>query len=785
MSQEKEQRFAGFLCDLSQPFTLTPGIYPNTCAVVTTSDHYQMYGVGGLDLSVGNTSVAIKDMYVIGVRPTWETVDGSETGRYVMEVTLSDRRVLWQYGAITGGPYNERTEDGKGIVSGTEKTLKELIQLCLTAMGETVDEIPDSAVTVHDVEWAVDNPAEALQQLLDAGNLLIALRTDGKVDIYEKGKGSEPNIPEGMKEKTSPMTSDPVTPDGVLVTSAPSRVVNEVTIEGWVAVGEEADGEIKPIGSLSYKPSTGWKEVIAWEFDKPEESENFGLTDEQRKLAEKCVGKWFRMPLVGSGETNEKKLPILEQIVMTKDGKRLPPLVEAATFRTDASGRWKNFAKGLVSEGYAIDYRRGIVQFSHPVGQVTTVNECFLHKAGIASWGPVDVLFAYEKREGTEDDFYRYPDDLGTGDSVQVVRNPELVLYQVEGLNQNKDKLDTIAEKQAAAIAGETGPMEVREQRCKGCHDVRLNGKVMRVTWDGNLTTYTVNDSLPTGDATSLQEKEIAARIQVGRSASDGHRRTEAIGTGIGSGKRARSGGGSPSIIQPFSPRQANLWKKTEGDDEGPFKAVRILQDGTEVGEEIEDVYPADADIQDDVRGWIGQDADGKPLFFCSQTATFETFPIEHWVKIQVGTSGSIPDGFIVRKDGDGTEDQMFFGREDEPDAEDPRWQHPISIVGALAFNYVDMIAGGETLSARFSLGYIRQAWDPATITWLNRPIVFEPSASYFQVVFSGDIWLCSFRLGMGFPAPQSCFGLRVRVSHISPDVSSACASVGLTGLFW
>lgn len=766
---QKQQDFAGYLCDLTSPFTLTPGIYPNTCTIRMTSDTIGPMGnmIGDLALTVGSTSVTIKDLVVIGSKRQEEIVNGSPTGRYVIDMTLADRRCRWKYGHLTGGPYNKRAEDGKGIVPGTLMYLGELVAKCLDAMWEknepnqegeeyifSVDDDP----IVPDVEWAFDNPAEALQQLLDAGNLLIALNADATITIHKKGQGAEPtSVPSGDKEYATPAEADSGRPDCVIVTSAPNRCINEVKITGWIPVGEEEDGTVKPVDELTYTPSQGWKTAIAYNFDHPEYGD-FDLTDAQRKLAEKCIGKWYRMPLIGSGEDNEKKLPILEQRVTVKDGKRLPPLVEAKSFR-ETHNLWKNFDKSHVSEGYDIDYRRGIVMFHQVMGQVEETNACHLHKAGIAAWADVDVTFAYELREGNEDDYYHqaFGEELGI---TEIVRVPEMIEYQINGAAQNMEELEQTAYKIAAPRLKTSETIDSLEQRCKGCHRVDLNGIIERVTWDGSLTTYTTNNALPTADATSLWEKEHAARIQVQRQAAEGHRRIEPVGTGLGSGDRARSGtGGGSSLVLTNLPRTADLWKKVDGDDEGPFRAVRILQDGTEIGDPIEGVYPADQDVADDDRGWIGLDADGKVLFFSAKGGTIEYVPNEDWIAVELSAAGGKSLTSRVVQNGSAvTEKRVLIGG---------LTSKPCSIL-------VPRLGGGiytNMTSVTFIPGWITQPWNPQTVTWGTQPAVIESMSSVCDLAFSSDSetddgTISFFSLSgeaAQFSGVSACYGVRVR----------------------
>lgn len=109
-------------------------------------------------------------------------------GTHVWNVTLLDRRWKWSFGEISGR-YNNRVNGT--VLPKNRKTLKELVELCLEAMGET-----DYDLTVVDedeypaVEWDLEVPSLALNDLIGEYGLTISLMADDSVKMVRLGFGA-------------------------------------------------------------------------------------------------------------------------------------------------------------------------------------------------------------------------------------------------------------------------------------------------------------------------------------------------------------------------------------------------------------------------------------------------------------------------------------------------------------------------------------------------------------------------------------------------------------------
>lgn len=202
-------------------------------------------------------------------------------------LAIADRRWVWAETGEISGEYNLES-DGE-IITQTEKTPRQLAELCLQAMGESGYDI--SAVPVDDrpyVNWQVANPAQALSQLVEPYGLAVNLRFDNTVNIVKIGTGA--NLPAGFL--TSEDSAEPaVTPRELRAVAAPNQYAMDFRTE---AVGLDTDGSIKPIDELSYTPSDGW-DSESDQFDFGDVADQF--TPEAAAAAKESVFRWYRITL--------------------------------------------------------------------------------------------------------------------------------------------------------------------------------------------------------------------------------------------------------------------------------------------------------------------------------------------------------------------------------------------------------------------------------------------------------------------------------------------------------
>ena len=172
---------------LSADFTLQPGVAPSSGSCQISFDDipptfflssFRRYD---LHLGDGRSNVRIRKLYVDSAKPN-PGIDG----RGYWEIRLLDRRWQWKY-TYLNGHYNTLQGDGTTVEPSTTKTFRELVLLCLEAMGESGYELPDwtdaEIPAPTNVRWDFSNAAEELQKLCDRAKVLICLGTDSKVRL--------------------------------------------------------------------------------------------------------------------------------------------------------------------------------------------------------------------------------------------------------------------------------------------------------------------------------------------------------------------------------------------------------------------------------------------------------------------------------------------------------------------------------------------------------------------------------------------------------------------------
>jgi hypothetical protein len=202
---------------------------------------------------------------------------------YLVSCMIADRRWAWQDHYI-GGAYNLRWPDGS-LNKNTEKSVAELIEMCLVALAETkidISQVPtDPRPEVH---WDYSNAAQALGDLADLVGCRVVLGLDDVIHVVPAGVGAP--LPDGSLEAIGSSYNGPPIPDALTYVAGPSRYQIDVLLE---AVGIDLDGNVKPIDQLSYRPVKGWTYDSAWWF-----SSLIGSPKAQR-LALKSIYRWYRI----------------------------------------------------------------------------------------------------------------------------------------------------------------------------------------------------------------------------------------------------------------------------------------------------------------------------------------------------------------------------------------------------------------------------------------------------------------------------------------------------------
>lgn len=379
------------------------------------------------------------------------------------------------------------------------KTLRELAEMCFQAMGLTafadynieqlkyttqadVDAAIADGVQVKDtqtgqmrdpvigddiqaypaVNWEMEPPGRELERLLEEHGFGISLwgnygSLGGRLVVVKIGRfhpsqssGYVPPANYAFESTERRLTSTNL-PDNTIVVGG--RIVVEDVIDvvttrlglqmGLEPVGIDVDGQVKPLGELSY--------AISVEND-PEHPENdnpygaFGLNpsnlknawvdtdDGERKknvrvpptinpgdggppivftledvqrAAHASVWKWYQIP-----KGDFWKLPLLSEIVRTKklglEIRRREPVVELERYGISDQKVRENFDAGEQEDGYTIDYEHGIVKFKEPMTRSVNTST---YAGVLGGYGPAHVKLTYGYNSVSPIQDAQHPDD--------------------------------------------------------------------------------------------------------------------------------------------------------------------------------------------------------------------------------------------------------------------------------------------------------------------------------------------------------------------------------------
>lgn len=418
--------FPGIDTILSGNFALTPGFKPSVCTLTIIPQPKASLRIGDLTLAYGGQKITFRDCTVDDVQAMRDA-----SGRSVWQVKILDRRWRWANGGRISGYYNvhrplmyrKETE----LVPGTEKSPRDLAKLCLEAMGEKnfdLSKMPNDARP--EVEWDAMKPAEALAQLCDSLQCILAPGLDDRFTIYRVGDGKLLPINQYLLSGALEV-NPPEQPEEIAVVTSPVMWQADLLLR---AVGLDVDWKIKPINELSYTPTIDKEK--GWAYADPE---FFGVKDiVARALAKRSVWLWYQVmepiqiydgkecvPLTISDDELiwdvQRILPLLDHQLLDMVAQGIPEEVKpsevmgrseprpAAVYGKfyDPSGeslrndleryeRLKKLAEAggvpptmrFYEAGFSIDARLGLIQFSQPVYRLTDMKA---GKEGLANKG--------------------------------------------------------------------------------------------------------------------------------------------------------------------------------------------------------------------------------------------------------------------------------------------------------------------------------------------------------------------------------------------------------------
>jgi hypothetical protein len=292
----------------------TPGVAEFICPL---GDAALIQQTGTLEFFDGNTRIYLRDCICDRV------IVCDDGGGKALKLMILDRRWKWRYGAVSA-LFNEQDEKGRYFFNF--QTVKDIVTILLGWMKEqnAIVDMPAGRTFAEmpEVEWKEYNPSQVLTSFVDSfGRVVVFQPITNRVIIVKPGNGAplplldsislEPSmgvlIQMGQEGGSDAANVDAFErPRSVQVAGAPVAFTCAFQLE---AVGEEPDGEIRPIDQLSYKPVAadgGWKYQINRNFrdvnftPAPAGDGLFVGVLNRRELmahARKCIFKMYRIKL--------------------------------------------------------------------------------------------------------------------------------------------------------------------------------------------------------------------------------------------------------------------------------------------------------------------------------------------------------------------------------------------------------------------------------------------------------------------------------------------------------
>lgn len=437
---------------------------------------------GTLTLTYPGTTITLPNCAVVGkhFRPFY----GRDKYRWV--VALQDRRWKWRYPRIDG-VYNERAPNGT-IQTGNKKNIKQLMELCLVALGETG--YTTSAVPADVYPPVVWNRARAdleLQWLCDLVGMVVCYKVStDKVTIQKLNDTSGAAMPAGGVSVTPQQSFKPaVAPDTLRIQGDPTIIQAKLPLE---PVGLEDDGRILAIANLSYKPAAGWEEQWHNHFA--------DVAIGMRHYAFQTVWRWFRpkAPTTGwegDGTTIDdysqiELLPYMAESDIDPDGvyRRLPPVV-TGSFWPQCDHAINTSNTTVYAGTFAVRPELGVVEFEYPVVKIA---------AGAIAEPELYLWTAYRVRKTDSDGYAVYTKDKAvTKGSIdtepRVLPHPELTKVKIidawygDGAADNLAGIDAEAESYLDMVEATYDFAAADERFYNGLVKHDLDGAIAQVRW--------------------------------------------------------------------------------------------------------------------------------------------------------------------------------------------------------------------------------------------------------------------------------------------------------------
>ena len=467
--------FGGIPCVQHASFTMKQGVTPSTGRATFAIDSSPPL-CGVFILSDGIRTISISPAYLV------DPVIVRHDSGAVIEATIADRRILWKYGYVTG-KYN--IPDDMGIPK-EERKIQDLLQDCLTInYGVVINFFSVPEGLYPPVDWEFENPASAAQELCEKYGLSISLDVSGNAYIGPAAFDRTIAIPTADPMSSEQSFNDPYKPIEIWITG--SRKINQICYELYPIGIEKTTNELKKIDELSYKPAEGWGKAVLNDF--------YDIADDEaKKLAEKCIFKWYAyVPLVLGDR--KKYLPwlahisevakVLDENEGTYVSQRAMPYIATGNIKTDEVTSWNPSTLERYKKEVTFDLIKGIVKFPEYIFQIKNYTSPVQALTEVEK-ATVRIMAAYEINTGSADDFYKKKFPVAGGTlSPYIVSNKELTEYQIEGVANSEEKvaLDAYAANVAQAILDTWEHISPWQWEFPFLATVEVYGDIKSVTW--------------------------------------------------------------------------------------------------------------------------------------------------------------------------------------------------------------------------------------------------------------------------------------------------------------
>ena len=404
---------------------------------------------------------------------------------YWVIARVLDRRHRWA-SQHAEGEYNVRNPAGE-VELWSKKTCKELVELLLDAMGESGYDTNAVSEYFYPFLKFSGPPCEALEEVLNRCGYDLVLKADNTVEIVQLGDGIDFAITSGYIDP--PSGAQLPEPESITVAGGPTVWQTLLDLE---PVGEDIDGDVVAIDSLSYAPAGGFAGEIPQIY--------IGVDVGLRWWAFRTVHRWFRVSSIKgggftptdaseAGTTVDQLLPLL--VTQAECGDDRTNLKHPAT--PIFGGQWWPYTDHPYNTGtyreysgkFKVDRRNGIVKTEQAVIKLSS---------GCPVEADMYLLVAHRFRKADKE-YDRWTRELsvgGTGPTVEIYF-PELFKsiqqnYDYTGAIDSTSNNESDIQTEADAILSSwqtalSQPAPHRKRLGIGIRAVECSGVISAVEW--------------------------------------------------------------------------------------------------------------------------------------------------------------------------------------------------------------------------------------------------------------------------------------------------------------